>query len=82
MQGGRNTGLGSFKISDGDIYRINEEEVSRSGTRILRASRRTRWLDGTTHLWISRRWRAGRGEGSSGLRYDIAEQTGADDQMP
>ena len=66
MQGGRNTGLGSFKISDGDIYRINEEEVSRSGTRILRASRRTRWLDGTTHLWISRRWRAGRGEGSSG----------------
>jgi hypothetical protein len=60
------------------IYRINEEEVSRSGTRILRAARRSRWLDGTIHSWTSRRRRAGMGEGSSGLCYDLAEQIRSD----
>lgn len=70
--------LNPTNIEDSNRYRVNEEEVTRSGTRILRAARRTRWVDGTTHLWISRRRRAGLGEGSSGLRYDIAEQTGAD----
>lgn len=69
-------------LADSAIYRINEEEVSRAGTRIIRAVRRSRWLDGSTHLWISRRRRAGLGEGSSGLRYDIAEQTGAEVRVP
>ena len=64
-------------LADPDVYRVREEEVTRSGTRILRAVRRTRWLDGSTHAWISRRRRAGSGEGASGLRYDVAEQTGA-----
>ncbi len=46
-------------LDDPDVYRVREEEVTRSGTRILRADRRTRWLDGSTHAWISRRRRAG-----------------------
>lgn len=64
---------------DSERYRINEEEVSRSGTRILRAAHRTRWVDGTTHVWISRRRRAGMGEGASGLRYDLAERSSNDE---
>jgi hypothetical protein len=31
--------------------------------------------DGSTHLWRTRRKGAGRGEGSSGLRFDTVEQT-------
>jgi hypothetical protein len=56
-------------------YRIREEEVSRSGTRVQRVVFRSRWIDGSTHLWIARRRSAGAGEGSSGLRFDLAETT-------
>ncbi|MCP4338318.1 MAG: hypothetical protein GY799_05385 [Desulfobulbaceae bacterium] len=55
-----------------EVYRVREEEVTRVGTRISRVVRRSRWTDGSTHLWIARRKRAGAGEGNSGLRYDIA----------
>jgi hypothetical protein len=64
-------------LDDPRIYRIREEEVTRSGARILRANKRSRWIDGGTHVWTARWRRAGLGEGASGLRYDIAEQTGA-----
>jgi len=50
-----------------------EEEVSRAGVRITRAYQYARWIDGSTHLWIARRKQLGRGEGSSGLRFDIVE---------
>lgn len=53
-------------------YRIAEEEVPRAGTSVVRLSCRSRWIDGSTHLWIARRKSAGAGEGSSGLRYDLA----------
>ena len=56
-------------------YVLREEEVPRSGTRVLRGAHRTRWVDGSTHLWTARRRRAGLGEASSGLRYDIADRT-------
>jgi hypothetical protein len=59
--------------ADPQVYRIREEEIARSGTRVLRAMRRTRWIDGSTHLWTARRRRAGTGEVASGLRYDVAE---------
>jgi hypothetical protein len=52
---------------------INEEEVSRAGIRITRAYQYARWADGSTHLWVGRRKRPGRGEGSSGLRFDTIE---------
>jgi hypothetical protein len=60
-------------VPRGDGYRIFEEEVTRAGVRVLRVPVRTRWVDGTTHLWIARRKLAGRGEGTSGLKYDLAE---------
>jgi hypothetical protein len=64
-------------LADPAVYRVNEEEIERSGTRILRAARRARWIDGSTHLWISRQRRVGLGEGVSGLEFDVAERTRA-----
>lgn len=53
-------------------YRIQEEEVIRGGVSVRRVICRSRWIDGSTHLWIARLKTAGRGEGSSGLRFDLA----------
>jgi hypothetical protein len=53
-------------------YQINEEQVSRLGTTVERVVFRTRWTDGSTHLWIQRRRRIGAGEAQSGLRFDAA----------
>jgi len=52
---------------------IREEEVPREGARVTRAYQLARWMDGTTHLWLARRKRVGRGEGSSGLRFDVMD---------
>jgi hypothetical protein len=62
-------------LADAQQYRLREEEVARTGTRVLRGAHRTRWVDGSTHLWTARRRRAGLGEASSGLRYDLADRT-------
>jgi hypothetical protein len=51
---------------------FHEEEVPRAGLRVQRLPSVARWLDGTPHAWLSRRVYPGRGEGSSGLRFDIA----------
>ena len=59
-------------IPPGQRYQVFEEEVTRSGVRVLRVPVRSRWFDGSTHLWIARKKLAGRGEGSSGLRFDLA----------
>ncbi|MFJ5778896.1 hypothetical protein [Streptomyces sp. NPDC093094] len=63
------------RLPDPAVYRVREEEVDRSGTRVLRSVRRARWLDGQTYVWVSRRRRAGLGEGTSGLAHDRAERT-------
>jgi hypothetical protein len=55
-----------------DPYRIREEEISRAGVRVVRVACRSRWIDGSTHLWMSRMRRAAGGEGSSGLLFDSA----------
>jgi len=52
---------------------LMEEEVPREGARVTRSYQYARWIDGSTHLWIGRRKQPGRGEGSSGLRFDIVE---------
>ncbi|MCX5065998.1 hypothetical protein OOJ91_08890 [Micromonospora lupini] len=53
--------------------RLREEEVPREGARATRAYQLARWIDGTTLLWLGRRKSVGRGEGSSGLRFDTAD---------
>lgn len=53
-------------------YRIQEEEIPRDGTRIERVVFRSRWVDGSTHLWVQRRRLASAGESQAGLRFDQA----------
>lgn len=55
--------------------RFYEEEVPREGRRVQRIPMLARWSGGKTVTWIGRRSRIGRGEGASGLRYDVAEET-------
>jgi len=49
---------------------IFEEEIPREGIRLTRHYQLARWQDGSTHLWIGRKKKIGRGEGSSGLKFD------------
>jgi hypothetical protein len=50
-----------------------DEEIPREGVCVTRQFERTRWLGGSTLLWIGLRKRVGRGEGASALRFDAAE---------
>jgi hypothetical protein len=58
----------------GQQLEIFEEEVPRVGARLTRLWTLGRGADGSTHLWRGRRKGAGRGEGSSGLRFDSAQE--------
>lgn len=50
---------------------INEEEIPRAGVKLTGTYQRTRWYNGKIVSWYGRRKRTGRGEGSSGLRFDL-----------
>ncbi len=52
---------------------INEEEVPEGGIRVERRWQFGRWMDGSYHVWLQRRKTPGRGERSSGLRWDLLE---------
>jgi len=54
----------------------DEETVSRAGVKVNLGFQRTRWIDGSTHLWMGRSRTAGKGEGSSGLKFDYLETKG------
>jgi hypothetical protein len=60
-------------LEPGTQLSLYEEEVPRAGVRIARAWQYARWVDGSTHLWVGRRKGPGRGEGWSGLRFDVVE---------
>jgi hypothetical protein len=49
---------------------IPEEEVPREGVVVRRAWQGARWHDGRLYVWSANRKSVGRGEGSSGLRFD------------
>lgn len=53
-------------------YLIKEEEIPRSGLTVQRVVYRTRWVDGSNHLWVQRRRKVGAGESQSGLQFDQA----------
>jgi len=55
---------------DGQRLWVHEAEVPRQGMRLDRLHRLVRWHDGQTQLWTARLRQVGRGEGSSGLRFD------------
>lgn len=54
-------------------YYIIEEEVPRSGAVVELVWKRARWHDGRIVVWLGRKKTNGRGEQSSGLRYDQLE---------
>jgi hypothetical protein len=56
--------------------RIAEEEVGRAGVVVERRFQLARTPDGRAVLWVGRRKRVGRGEASSGLRFDIGVKPG------
>ena len=60
-------------LDPGSDLLLHDEEVPREGARVTRSYQYARWINGTTHLWMGRRKEPGRGEGSSGLRFDVAE---------
>jgi hypothetical protein len=60
------------KVLKPEPYLLPEEEVPRSGLRVERAVFRSRWTDGSAHLWVARRRKGGAGETQSGLRFDGA----------
>lgn len=49
------------------------EEVPAAGARVTRGWQVARSSDGVTHLWLGRAKSAGRGPGSSGLRFDTVD---------
>ncbi len=57
--------------SQPEPYYLNEEEVPRSGVTVKGTYQRTRWHNGKIVTWYGRRKKTGRGEGSSGLRFDL-----------
>ncbi|HKA69545.1 MAG TPA: hypothetical protein VKG85_10560 [Actinomycetes bacterium] len=59
-------------LTPGQRLVFPEETVSRAGERVRRHFQHTRWIDGGSLLWMGRARRPGRGEGSSGLRFDSA----------
>jgi hypothetical protein len=56
-----------------DPLLVHDEEVPREGARVTRHYQLARWIDGSTFAWMAHRKQVGRGEGSSGLRFDSLE---------
>jgi hypothetical protein len=61
-------------LEPGHELSLFEEEVPREGVRVKRSYQFTRWIDGSSHFWVGRRKCVGRGEGSSGLKFDSLEE--------
>lgn len=65
-------------IPDGRIAtestEVEDEEITRGGLVTERTWQFARWTSGQPLLWLGRRTRGGRGEGSSGLTWDRAER--------
>ena len=57
-------------LSPGRRLIVEDEELPRVGVQATRHYQFARWTNGASLLWLARRKRAGRGEGSSGLRFD------------
>lgn len=53
-----------------DVLHLEDEEVPREGIVVRRTYQYARTPDGRSFVWLGRSKSAGRGEGSSGLRFD------------
>ncbi|MCP4308891.1 MAG: hypothetical protein GY788_29265 [bacterium] len=62
-----------LELNERALIWINEETVTRAGVRVQLTKQRTRSSDGETHVWVGRKVLTGRGEGASGLKFDVLE---------
>lgn len=62
--------------SQSEPYFLHEEEISRAGLNVSSTFQRARWYNGRVVTWYGNRKVLGRGEGSSGLKFDIATPAG------
>jgi hypothetical protein len=62
--------LGDGTLESSEAW-LNEECIPREGRQLKLTWQRARWIDGSTYLWLGRSVKLGRGEGSSGLRFDV-----------
>lgn len=60
-------------VPDQRLEWLNEEAVPRTGVKVQLTRQRARWIDGKTYVWLGRKVASGRGEGSSGLKFDITK---------
>lgn len=60
-----------LEMKENPLLWLEETAVSRSGLRVLLTNQRIRWIDGKTYVWSGRKVTAGKGEGSSGLKFDF-----------
>jgi hypothetical protein len=61
--------LGTFLDMNGPS--LPDSVVPREGRQLLRDYAFTRWSNGMSYVWSRKRSRIGRGEGSSGLKFDV-----------
>jgi hypothetical protein len=59
-----------LRVNLPDAYYVHEEEVPRAGAVVSLCYQRTRRMGGAVLTWLGARKQTGRGEGSSGLRFD------------
>lgn len=58
-------------LTPGELFVVRDQAVARAGVRVDRYIRRARWIDGSTYCWMARKTRSGKGQGSSGLAFDV-----------
>ena len=58
--------------------RVLHESIPREGVEITRRFEHARWIDGRSVLWMGRSRTIGRGEITSGLKFDFATKTSLD----
>jgi hypothetical protein len=66
--------LGILLNQNGDW--LEEASVARSGVKVQLMRRRARGVDGRTYVWVGRQVTVGKGEGKSGLRFDVLQENG------
>jgi hypothetical protein len=60
-----------LELADDPLLWLEEATVPRSGLRVQLTAQRVRWIDGKTYVWLGRKVLTGKGEGCSGLRFDV-----------
>lgn len=57
-------------ISRDPMWWLEESAVSRAGSNVQLTNQWMRWVDGKTYVWLGRKVKIGKGEGSIELRWD------------